>query len=291
MLQHVLNNVVAIGILGQDSHIAEDLLKHRLQLVRHTVLQESLDHPATVHMPSGFFRFLLHCSDDEIDRIWRHLLDAFLNNMVSVHVPYAVVHVIFQLPGDLLLRLFGDSINRLLDDSATTLVLRQFGHIALQSRHHGLPLLCVSRIKDLLHQVVAVGVLCQVWCFSTDSSIDSVLRLLRCLIQLLLDVSSAVLVLGKFSNQVLLKHLFQRHFSDLPSHLVELCTQGVIVFKSCSWFLLGILSLGTAFAFCLPRPTVFASSLVLSSWLCILWSSLLWNRRGMPKHRHSWHSS
>mmetsp|Transcript_4887 Transcript_4887/g.11552 ORF Transcript_4887/g.11552 Transcript_4887/m.11552 type:complete len:252 (-) Transcript_4887:1074-1829(-) len=123
VLQHVLHNIIAISILCQHSHIHEDFLQHWFQLCRYTVFEKPLNHTTAVHVPCRLFCLLLHRFDNEVNGVRRHLLDAFLDHVISMHVPDAGLHVILQLPRNLLLGLFGDCLNRLLDDTAAILVL------------------------------------------------------------------------------------------------------------------------------------------------------------------------
>mmetsp|Transcript_103737 Transcript_103737/g.309855 ORF Transcript_103737/g.309855 Transcript_103737/m.309855 type:complete len:249 (+) Transcript_103737:487-1233(+) len=221
MLQHVLDDVVPVRILGQLWNALQDVLEDFLQLTRSAMLQEPLDDAAAVHVGCHSLRLILNGLDDEVDGVRGHLLDALLDDVVAVHTLYALDHILAELRGDHLLRLPGRMLNRLLDDAAPTRLVRESQDVSLQTECQLPPLLGSPDVEELDHHEVAERVAREVGGLRHDDIAHGLLLIRVGLVQLVLKEAAPEVVLGKLED---VRHdLAQRHLAAgaLPPDLLQ----------------------------------------------------------------------
>mmetsp|Transcript_29180 Transcript_29180/g.53284 ORF Transcript_29180/g.53284 Transcript_29180/m.53284 type:complete len:210 (-) Transcript_29180:1029-1658(-) len=161
MLEHMLHDVVPIGVLRQRLCAVYDFLLNFAQLLRLTVLQQALNDATAIHVRRGLIHLLLDSFDDESHGIRGHLLDALLNDMVAVHVMNAIMNVQAELLGQHELRASRDQMQGLLYDAASIGVHCQGQYLALQLVGKLLTLIHGHLLKQFLDEVIAVCVLRQ----------------------------------------------------------------------------------------------------------------------------------
>mmetsp|Transcript_41303 Transcript_41303/g.106882 ORF Transcript_41303/g.106882 Transcript_41303/m.106882 type:complete len:340 (-) Transcript_41303:247-1266(-) len=158
MLKDVTYDVVAVLILRQAQGDPHDALEDAIKTGQWDVLQKPLDDTAAVDVRRHDLHTVLDRIGDEDHGVRRHLLNAFLHNIVAMHALDAVDDAELELPGDLRLQLGRGDLNRLLDNSAAIHAVRQLEYLATQLVHDGPTLLTVAGLQQLCHHLAARGV-------------------------------------------------------------------------------------------------------------------------------------
>mmetsp|Transcript_24169 Transcript_24169/g.52594 ORF Transcript_24169/g.52594 Transcript_24169/m.52594 type:complete len:300 (-) Transcript_24169:770-1669(-) len=165
VLQHVLNHVVAIQVCSQEIDARSKTVQQVLELLGGTVLQKTLDDTTSIHMAGHSHRVGLDSQNDEIYRIWWHLLDASLDDMVAMHAVDAGHDIFLQLLRHVLLGLAGNAFNGLLYYPTSIDVVGQVQDFRPHFVHELLTLIDSANLEKFLDDEVRIHVACQFCCF------------------------------------------------------------------------------------------------------------------------------
>ncbi len=97
MFKHMLYHVVAELVFSQRVDFCQDLVQNSTGVVLRPVFQHALDHSAAVGVHAQLTCVVNDRQNNEFNLIARHLLYAFLNNMVAILVVDALYDVVFEL--------------------------------------------------------------------------------------------------------------------------------------------------------------------------------------------------
>jgi len=122
------------------------------------MFKEALDDTATIRMRCHPFGLLLDRFNDEVHGIGRHLFNAFLNDVVAVHIFNAANHMTMKFSSKLQLRLSRDVLDCALDHTAAMGLLRQSHDFALKFACQLFFALHIDNLEQFLHNEVARAV-------------------------------------------------------------------------------------------------------------------------------------
>lgn len=145
VLENVLDDIVSKLIIGELVDISHDCVQDGPCLVVSAILKNPLYDSASVGVQTELadsLGLVKHRVDDELDRLLRHLLDAFLDHMVAILIIDTVKHCILQLLYEELLLIESDHFEGLLHNPTAVHGLCQLENIAEE-------LLCESGALEL----------------------------------------------------------------------------------------------------------------------------------------------
>ncbi len=97
MFKHMLYHIVAELVFRQRMDFCQNLVQNRTRVVLRPVFQHALDHSAAVGVHTQLTCVVNNRQNNEFNLVARHLLYAFLNNMVAILVIDALYDVVFEL--------------------------------------------------------------------------------------------------------------------------------------------------------------------------------------------------
>ncbi len=132
VLKHVLNDVISVLVLQQLRRALVQLVQYGQHLFGSAVLQDALDHAATVRVRGQAIHLTLERTDDELEIGRLHALDALLDDVIAVLILDALEDVALEFGDDQLLLIEGDALQGLLDHTTAVHLQGQRLHMRSQ---------------------------------------------------------------------------------------------------------------------------------------------------------------
>jgi hypothetical protein len=98
LFKYVLNHIVTKLIFGKDINICKNGIKYRSSLSFMAIFKDSLNHSTSISVNAklAYCFWMDHCLHNEVNCIIRHLLNTFLNNMISILIKYTIKDRVFK---------------------------------------------------------------------------------------------------------------------------------------------------------------------------------------------------
>ena len=158
MLEHVWYHIVAVHVPCEVEDAFKDFVEDRPDLDLFTVLKHTLYDTATELMDRHLIDTGFKGVNDELDFIWRDLLDDFLDDMVAVRVFDATDDVRFDFLYNFVSEVRWEGIHGCLDHSAAILVTWKGNNVMFDHRKKGVFLAVGTEFEHFLNNIVAKNV-------------------------------------------------------------------------------------------------------------------------------------
>lgn len=197
-IDYILNNVVAKGVLDQGDRVLSNVLDQGDLLVTGRVVDAALEDAAAVTVSANFDAVVTDSAEDELSVKGAELVETLLNDVVAVQVLNELNDAAIKSSNnDQHLVLVGQVLDHLLQSTSSVLIQSDANHILgrVLDKHRSLVVIAV--LEELLAKVVTKRIGHELDNVSASLQPDHVNLLRNAILELLLQESTAVLVLAK----------------------------------------------------------------------------------------------
>ena len=207
-IQDILHDIIAKRILNQGKGVRGNLCNKMSLLLTRSVIDAALKNTAAVAVCTHDDAVSTDSIEDELCFLRGEVVQALLNDVVAVQVLDKGHNLVAKGVNDHVdLVASGDELNHLLEGTCAVLVQSDLDHVARSVEDQFSALIVGGELQKLLTKIVAEGILHQLDHVALGLFEDQLSLLRLILLKLLLQESTAMLVLA-----VLV---------DLATHLVE----------------------------------------------------------------------
>lgn len=208
-VENVLHDVVAVGILHERQGIVGDLVHELDALIFGRMINAALQHATTVTMGGNLDAVLSDSIVDELVIFWSELVEALLNDMVTIEVLDQSHHMKAKRENDRIdlsiiavisLSPSGQKVDHLLNCSCTMHVKGDVDKLCRDGFTDDIALFVSGILQELLAQVVSERIRHELRKVVEGFAEDHIPVLREAFLQLLLQIATSVLVLAQSSD-------------------------------------------------------------------------------------------
>lgn len=197
-INDVLNDVVAKGILDEDTGIFGDSLNEPELLIAHRMVDAALEHTAAVAMRADLDAVVTNRVKDELGILGRQLVEALLNDVVSVEILDELDHAETEgFDDEMNLLRSIHKLNHLLQRPRAVLVEGDAYHVLRRVLDQDSSLVVIAKLEELLAQIITKWVRHELDDVLVRLMPDQVNLLRVAFIKFLLEEAATVLVLAE----------------------------------------------------------------------------------------------